>query len=87
MIPMIYLRIISFIIVVLVALFLPMWAFGISMLTYVLVFGPYELLILAVCIDAQFGDRTMSLWYSYTALTVLTSLCTIRIRPYLSMYE
>ncbi len=84
---MIYLRIVSFTVVMLSALFLPIFAFGISMLVYALIFGPYELLILAVCVDAQFGDRSLSLWYSYTALTVLTSLCAIRIRPYLSMYE
>jgi hypothetical protein len=83
---MIYIRVCTYVVVVLCGLFLPLWAFAIGVVCYALAFEPYELIVLAVCIDAQFGDATQSIWYLYTAITVSISTVVMFTRPYLRMY-
>jgi hypothetical protein len=83
---MIYLRTISFIGVTATALFLPLWVFVCVALVYALVFSPYELLVLGVCIDAQFGDVARGVWYVYTGVTALLTMFTMGVRPFLRFY-
>ncbi len=83
---MTYLRIISFIGITLVALFLPLWVFVCFALLYAFVFAPYELLILAVCIDAQFGDTARGVWFVYTGIAALVTLAVMAARPLLRFY-
>ena len=81
-----YSRIISFVGIIFAALFLPFWAFVPIALLYALVWTPYELLVLAVCIDSQFGDVDMGVWYKYTLAVSLIFLLTTSIKPYLRLY-
>lgn len=79
-------RIISFIGITLIALFLPLWVFICVVPVYAFVFSPYELLILSVCIDAQFGDVGREVWYAYTAVVSFVTILTMSIRPLLRFY-
>ncbi len=81
-----YARIMSFVGMVLVALFLPFWVFAPLAFLYALVWPPYELLVLAVCIDSQFGDSGMGVWYKYTLAISCTFILTTSIKPYLRVY-
>lgn len=81
---MIFLRCISFCVLVGIGFFLPMWVFIFTVLFYSLLFGPYEVLILAVCIDAQFGNAE-GVWYLYTVFTSGVTLAIVFIRPYVRM--
>jgi hypothetical protein len=83
---MIPLRIISFIGVALCALFLPVWVFVCVAPLYAFVFSPYELLVLSVCIDAQFGEVGRGVWYLYTAITAVVTLLAMSMRPFLRFY-
>lgn len=76
-----------FFIVILVALFLPVWAFVVGAILYALVYTPYEILILALCIDAQFGDPSRGLWFLYTLSTAVILLATVFIKPQLRFYK
>jgi hypothetical protein len=79
-------RIVLFSIVALIALFLPVWAFGIAALMYALFYTPYEILILALCIDAQFGDPHQGFWFIYTTMSACILLSSIFIKPQLRFY-
>ncbi len=81
-----YIRIICFVFVTLVALFFPLWVFVCFALLYAFVFAPYELLVLAVCIDAQFGDTARDVWYMYTGVAALATLAVMAARPLLRFY-
>jgi len=77
-------RIFAFIIVILLALYTPFLVFIMGALAYaVLIKKPYELVVLGVCIDAQFGDTTRSLWYLYTLGTGIIFIMLSVFRPYL----
>jgi len=72
---------------VLSALFLPMWSFLVLAVLYGLVWTPYELLILALCIDAQFGDQQLGVWYWYTLWISCILVFSVYIRPHVRFYH
>jgi hypothetical protein len=80
-------RIFLFIVIILIALFLPLWAFVIAASIYALLYTPYELLVLAVCIDAQFGDPSRGLWFLYTLCVAGVLLGSVFIKPQLRFYK
>jgi len=84
---MIVLRVSSFIGVLIAMLFLPLWIVVPIVCLYALVFTGYELLILAVCMDAQFGDMRHGIWYMYTLFVSVVLLCAIKIKPHLRFYN
>jgi hypothetical protein len=68
-----------------VALFLPFWMFGILAFFYACVWTPYELLIIAMCIDAQFGNPELhAYWYTITVSIFL--IMSVYIKPFLRFY-
>ncbi len=70
---------------ILVALFAPFWAFVILAFLYASVWTPYELLVLAVCIDAQFSNATVSVyWYTLTVSIFL--IMSVYVKPFLRFY-
>lgn len=81
-----YFRIISFICVLLAALFFPVWVFACLAPLYAFVFAPYEILVLGVCIDAQFGDTARGVWFIYTGIAALAMLSVMAVRPLLRFY-
>jgi hypothetical protein len=70
----------------LVALFLPFWIFACLAPLYAFIFAPYELLILGVCIDAQFADTARGVGYAYTGFIALITLAVMAARPLLRFY-
>jgi hypothetical protein len=83
---MTYIRAISFIGVAIGALFLPLWSFVILAVLYAFVFSGYELIVLSVLIDAQFGDTGAGVWYAYTLSASLVLLVSVYLKPYLRFY-
>lgn len=79
-------RFVSFIALAMSALFFPWWVFACASLVYVLIFTSYELLALAVCIDAIFGDPNVGMWYVYTLTVSLLLVASSFVKPYLRMY-
>ena len=84
---MIFFRGISFVGVALCGLFFPVWVFASVALLYAFIFSPYELLVLSVCIDAQFGEVPRTVWFLYTSITVVVTLCAMSARPFLRFYS
>ena len=80
-------RIFCFIGITLAALFLPFWIFVCLAFLYALVWIPYELLALALAVDAQFGDASMSIGYAYTLASALALVLAVYTRPYLRFYS
>lgn len=80
-------RIFLFCIIVLIGLFLPLWAFACAAFVYALVYTPYEILILAMCIDAQFGDPQSGLWFLYTLTSSCILIVTVYLKPQLRLYS
>jgi hypothetical protein len=67
---------------VLCALFLPFWLFCMASIGYAFFFTPYELLVLAMGIDAFFGDTAHGSWFMYTLAISIIFLSTYYIKPY-----
>lgn len=84
---MIILRTICCIGVVLCALFLPFWIFVCVALAYILVYTPYEILVLAVGMDAQFGNPTYDVIPLYTIATTLIMVSSLYLKPRLRFYN
>ncbi len=80
-------RIVSFVGVLLTTLFLPYWVFVPVAFVYALMCTPYELLIIAVCVDAQFGDMNGGVWYLYTLTIAVILIVTTSIKPYFQFYK
>ena len=57
------LRLILFTILVFIVLSLPPWLFIPAVGLYVLLYTPYELIILGACIDAYFSPETINIPY------------------------
>lgn len=76
-------RILFFIVLILVALYTPLWVFSILAIIYACIYVPYELVILGLCIDAGFGYTTFGLWY--TACTLSIAVSTELLKPYLRL--
>ncbi len=76
-------RFAAFIVLILATFFLPFWVFVVGAIMYGIFFTPYELLILAVCVDAVFGEQASgNVWYLYTLLTSIIVFCIACIKPY-----
>lgn len=84
---MIFLRIVCFSGAVLAALFLPFWFFLLIACVYALLFTSYELLILAVLVDAQFGNREEGIWFIYTLATSIIVILSAYLKPHLRFYK
>ncbi len=80
-------RILFFIGVALIGLLFPLWAFCIAALCYIVWKPGYELLVLGVCIDAQFGMPLFGIPFLYTMVTALMVLVLNLIKPHLSIYR
>ena len=80
-------RIVSFVGVCAGALFLPFWYFLPLAIIYALCFHGYELLLLSVFIDAQFGDVEQRIWFLYTLTVAVILIVTTLLKPYLRFYS
>ena len=74
-------RVIAFLVLTFCALMMPVWVFGLLALGYVFFYGPYELLVLAVLIDARFGEIGRIFPYVYTALVAVIVCIVAVVRP------
>ncbi len=79
-------RVISFTCMLLCALFLPLWVFAVMTLAYTFMFGPYELLILAVCIDAAYGTSGVGVWYAHTLTVSVATAISLCLKPYVRFH-
>lgn len=79
-------RITSCILLVLIALYMPFWVFVITGFTYALFFHSFELCIIAVCIDAQFGNPEHGIWYLYTLSALIIFITMMYVKPRLRFY-
>jgi hypothetical protein len=84
---MLTIRIVSYIGMIGIGLFLPFWFFILSVFLYALFFTPYELLVLSVLIDAQFGNSTLFSGYAYTMVVGIAFLTTSTLKPYIRFYR
>jgi len=80
-------RIFCFLGIILTALFLPFWIFVCMSIIYALTWNAYELLIIGLFIDAQFGDVSRQLWYLYSISSAGILALTIYIKPHLRFYQ
>lgn len=78
-------RILAYACLVIIALLSPLWVFIIAAFGYASIFGWYELLILAILIDARFGEAARGFSYVYTALAALIILSIRFVRPRLQL--
>lgn len=83
---MTFLRATCFLGVVLTTLFLPLPLFIVGALVYAFLFSPYEVLALAILVDAQFGDTETPMWYAYTLVASLALLISVYAKPFLRFY-
>ena len=74
-------RILFFMVLILIALYTPLWFFSILAIIYASIYVPYELVILGLCIDAGFGYPTFGLWYTACTLSIYVS--SELLKPYL----
>lgn len=80
-------RIIFFLILVCLATFVPTWVYVIAALVYALYFTAYELIILALCIDAYYGNFGISLVPYYVLATSVCLVCIEWVKPHISVYN
>lgn len=80
-------RPISFFVIVLTALLLPLWLFLTCAFLYTLKWSGYELIVVGVLIDAQFGTGSDIFLYQYTVFVSLLVLFLEFLKPHLSWYE
>jgi hypothetical protein len=78
-------RILAFLCLIVIALMMPVWAFVIAAVGYACMFGLYEILVLAVLVDARFGDAARGFSYMYTLLSAVIVLAVRFIRPRLQL--
>lgn len=80
-------RIVSFITLFLTALFLPLWIFVPLAALYACIFGAYEIIVIGIYIDAQFGNPDMhKIWFLYTMLTLSIVGVSLLVKPFLRFY-
>ncbi|MCR4285562.1 MAG: hypothetical protein NUW00_01570 [Candidatus Kaiserbacteria bacterium] len=84
---MIQFRIISFVTALLCAVFLPFWVFVCISCAYALTWTPFELIIIGVYIDAQFGNPNAGVWFMYTLTAIIFVGISILAKPYLRFYN
>lgn len=81
------LRGVCFLLVGLLGFFAPYMLFMGAVIVYLLFWEGIELLVLGVCIDAQFGTIGGTQWYMYTLGTAAVLLAAVLIKPYIRFYE
>jgi hypothetical protein len=72
--------------VALAGFFLPLWSFLILVMVYSLFFPSGILLVVAVCIDAFFGNPDIGFSYIYTVGTSGILVCISLVKPHLALY-
>jgi hypothetical protein len=77
------LRVFAFCLLFVSALMTPLWLFVLCTVAYMVYFGPVEPMIIAVLIDAQFGEPVRSFPYVYTVITVTLAVLIRTVRPLL----
>lgn len=80
-------RLSLFIVIIIIALSLPFPFFIIAVLLYVTRYTGYELLPVALCIDAQFGSSSLLHGYIYVASVGFLILSALLIKPLLNVYS
>lgn len=81
-------RVFAIILLALISLHAPFWFFVILAAAYALaVVDPYELLVLAVCLDAVYSDPTRPTWCAYTLSAGILIVAVTLLRPYLTFYK
>lgn len=80
-------RLVSYALLFLVALFFPFWVFLLLSIIYGFVYEPYELLIIGLIVDAQFGDVGQYESYTYTISIAILSTALFFIKPQLRIYK
>jgi hypothetical protein len=76
-------RIVGIIGLMLSALFAPFWFFILYGVAYAFVVkNAYELVLVAVCVDAVFGESTQGFWCMYTCAASVIIIVTAFARPY-----
>jgi hypothetical protein len=80
-------RIITFCILIGIALLAPLWLFLVCAALYALTVRGYELIVLGMFIDAQFGVASTSFPYLYTVSTGAIILVLELAKPHLTFYE
>lgn len=70
----------------LVALFFPFWCFVLLAICYAVMWTPYELLIIAVCIDVQFGNASFLHGYLFTTLASVLLVLSVYTKPLFRFY-
>ncbi len=76
-----------FLLVVSLATFAPTWVFVIASLLYALYFTAYELIILALCIDAYYGNLGTSFIPYYVLITSASLIFIEWVKPHISVYN
>ncbi len=80
-------RIISFIALFFTALFFPLWVFVPLAVLYACIFGAYEIILIGIYIDVQFGNPDVyKVWFLYTALTLIIVGGSLLVKPFLRFY-
>ncbi len=80
-------RLLFFIGLTLTTLMAPFWVFAVLTFVYALMWQSYELLILALCVDALFGDRSTGIFYQYTLFVAMALVMLFFIKPYIRFYK
>jgi hypothetical protein len=65
----------------------PFWVFASFVCVYALFWESYELLILALCIDALFGDAQIGVFYTYTLFVASVLVIFFFLKPYIRFYR
>lgn len=78
-------RIVCFLLIFLSALFLPFWFFVLLGILYGFYYEPYELMIIGVLIDVQFGEVGGETTYYYTISMVILSIILYFLKPHLRL--
>jgi hypothetical protein len=80
-------RVIFFFIVLCLATVAPTWVFVISALVYALYFTAYELILLALCIDAYYGNFSITIVPYYVLITSASLIFIEWVKPHISVYN
>lgn len=78
---MIIARLFSLLVLTLAGFMMPLWFFLVCAACYALFFSPYEPFVIAVLIDAEFGEAARGFPYLYTALMLVVLVFVRTVRP------
>ncbi len=78
---------IAFVVVALLGFTLPLSLFLLVCIAYMLWRPGYELIVLGVCIDAQFGQGIGAFAYEYTLSIAFLVLVLGLVKPHLALYQ